>query len=152
MNGEFNFLVRYFKKCAFDTSILSQVKRNLNTHNIEGATNKMAAVIQFIAVNTAALEAKGMAPDFVTTLTADRDYLEQQNVLQNQVKNQVSALYNANKVEYDALYGYIAAIANDGKTMYKGTPREKEYTITKIIERMRSGNTGGIDPTTMPVA
>ena len=40
-------------------------------------------------------------------------------------KNQVSALYTANKAEYDALYVYIAEIANDGKIMYKGTPKEK---------------------------
>ena len=147
VNGEFNFLVRYFKKCDFDTKILSQVKRNLNTHNIEGATNKINAVIQFIDANNAALVAKGLAADFTDTLAADRDYLEQQNVLQNQVKNQISVLYNANKVEYDALYGYVSEIANDGKIMYKGTPKEKEYTITRIIERMRSGNVGGVDPT-----
>lgn len=147
VNVEFNFLVRYFKKCDFDTKILSQVKRNLTAHNIEGANDKIAAVIQFIDANSAALVAKGMAEDFTDTLAADRDYLEQQNVLQNQVKNQISVLYNANKVEYDALYGYVSEIANDGKIMYKGTPKEKEYTITRIIERMRSGNVGGSDPT-----
>ena len=84
-----------------------------------------------------------MAADYVAELAADRDYLEAQNVLQNEVKNQVSILYNANKAEYDRLYKYISTIANDGKIFYKGTPKAKEYTIVKIIERMRSGNSGG---------
>lgn len=143
VNVEFNFLVRYFKKCDFDTKILSQVKRNLTAHNIEGAVDKISAVIQFIEANKDTLVTKGMATDFLTTLVADRDYLEAQNMLQNEVKNQVGALYTANKVEYDKLYGYIASIANDGKVMYKGTPKAKEYTIMNIIERMRSGNSGG---------
>ena len=75
-------------------------------------------------------------------------YLEQENVLQNEVKNQIGALYTENKAEYDALYDYISEIAADGKIMYAKTPKAKEYTIAKIIERMRSGNTGGIDAAT----
>lgn len=145
VNVEFNFLVSYFKKCGFDTTILSQVKRNLDVHNIEGANDKIAAVIQFIDANVGALVGKGMAANFTETLAADRDYLEAQNVLQNEVRNQVLGLYNANKGEYDRLYDYVAEIANDGKIMYAKTPKAKEYTITKIIERMRSGNAGGSD-------
>ena len=118
---------------------------NSPKYNENGSND--AAVIQFIDANSATLVAKGMAEDFTDTLAADRDYLEQQNVLQNQFKNQISVLYNANKVEYDALYAYVSEIANDGKIMYKGTPKAREYTITKIIERMRSGNVGGSDPT-----
>jgi sulfur transfer complex TusBCD TusB component (DsrH family) len=145
VNVEFNFVSSYFKKCKLDTKILSQVKKDLTARNIEGAIDKIATVIQMVAVNAAALMSKGMAANFAETLAADRDYLELQNALQNQVKNQVSDLYTANKAEYDALYEYIAEIANDGKIMYKGTPKAKEYTITKIIERMRSVNAGGGD-------
>ncbi|WP_310558313.1 hypothetical protein [Flavobacterium sp.] len=148
VNFEFNFLSSYFKKCDLDTKILSQVKKDLTARNIEGANDKIASVMQLIEVNAAALVSKGMAANFAETLAADSDYLEQQNVLQNEVKNKVSELYTANKAEYDALYDYIAEIANDGKIMYKGTPKAKEYTITKIIERMRSGNGGGGDAPT----
>ncbi|WP_310560414.1 hypothetical protein [Flavobacterium sp.] len=145
VNVEFNFLSSYFKKCGLDTKILSQVKKDLTTHNIEGATDKIASVIQFIDANSAALVSKGMAADFAATLAADRDYMEQQNLLQNEVKNQIAGLYTANKAEYDALYDYIAEIAADGKIMYAKTPKAKEYTIAKIIERLRSGNSGGGD-------
>jgi hypothetical protein len=81
-------------------------------------------------------------------LAADRDYLEQMNVFQNEVKNKVADLYTTHKKEYDALYTFITEIVNDGKIMYKGTPKAKEYTLTKVIERMRSGNTGGSDAPT----
>ncbi|WP_310559994.1 hypothetical protein [Flavobacterium sp.] len=148
LNVEFNFVASYFKKCTLDTKILSEVKKDLTRRNIEGATDKIASIIQLIEANAIALISKGMAANFGSTLAADRDYLEQQNVLQNQVKNKVSDLYTANKAEYDALYDYIAEIANDGKIMYKGTPKAKEYTIGKIIERMRSGNGGASDAAT----
>jgi hypothetical protein len=92
VNFEFNFLSSYFKKCSLDTKILSQVKKDLTTHNIEGATAKIATVIQLIEVNAAALISKGMAANFTETLAADSDYLEQMNVLQNEVKNKVSDL------------------------------------------------------------
>ena len=150
VNNEFNFLSRYFDKCGFDVKPLSKVKRDLTSSNIEGAVDKIGGVIQFVNANTAALVDKGMAADFVATLEADSDYLLAQNVLQNEVKNQVSGLYNANKVEYDKLYDFISAIANDGKVMYKGTPKAKEYTIVNIIERMRSGNSGGGDANASP--
>jgi len=150
VNVEFNFLSSYFKKCGLDTKILSEVKKDLTTHNIEGATAKIATVIQLIDANKAALVAKGMAADFSASLAVDRDYLEQENVLQNEVKNQIGALYTANKAEYDALYAYISEIAADGKIMYAKTPKAKEYTIAKIIERMRSGNTGTGDVPSAP--
>lgn len=142
VNVEFNFLSSYFKKCGFDTKILSAVKKDLTTHNIEGAIAKIASVIQLIDANKDVLTAKGMAADFSSALATDRDYLEQENVLQNEVKNQIGALYIANKAAYDALYAYISEIAADGKIMYAKTPKAKEYTIAKIIERMRSGNSG----------
>jgi len=145
VNNEFNFLVSYFKKCDLDTKPLSKVKRDLSILNIEGAVDKINGVIQLIEVNKDVLVTKGMAADYTVELAADRDYLEAQNVLQNEVKNQVSILYNANKAEYDRLYKYISSIANDGKIFYKGKTKAKEYTIVKIIERMRSGNAGGTE-------
>jgi len=145
VNNEFNFLVSYFKKCDLDIKPLSQVKRDLTALNIEGAVDKINGVIQLIEANKAVLMTKGMAADYGAELTAERDYLEAQNVLQNEVKNQVTLLYNANKAEYDRLNKYITAIANDGKVFYKGKPKAKEYTILKIIERMRSGNSGSTE-------
>lgn len=152
VNVELNFVSRYFKKSGLNTKILSQVKKDLTTRNIEGATDKITSVIQFIDANKDALVSKGMSANFAATLASDRDYLEQENVLQNEFRNQIAALYKANKAEYDALYAYIAEIANDGKIMYAKTPKAKEYTIAKIIERLRSGNSGEDDLPQAPIA
>jgi hypothetical protein len=46
---------------------------------------------------------------------------------------------------YDALYDYIKTVANAGKIMYKGKTKVVEYTISKIIARLRSSNDGGGD-------
>ena len=137
LNNEFNFLVYYFKKLKFDTAVLSAVKKDLNSRNIEGAVAKIEDVIQLITVHQTELEDKGMAASFVQDLSTRRDYLEAKNVLQNKFKNDISTLYKDNKVEYDALYNYIKDIADAGKRLYAGQKKAKEYTVSSLIKRMR---------------
>lgn len=137
LNNEFNFLVYYFKKLKFDTAVLSAVKKDLNSRNIEGAVAKIEDVIQLITVHQTELEDKGMAVGFVQDLSTRRDYLEAKNVLQNKYKNDIATLYKDNKVEYDALYDYIKDIADAGKRLYAGQKKAKEYTVSSLIKRMR---------------
>ena len=137
LNNEFNFLVYYFKKLKFDTAVLSAVKKDLNSRNIEGAVAKIEDVIQLITVHQTELEDKGMAAGFVQDLSTRRDYLEAKNVLQNKYKNDIATLYKDNKVEYDALYDYIKDIADAGKRLYAGQKKAKEYTVSSLIKRMR---------------
>ena len=56
LNNEFNFLVYYFKKLKFDTAVLSAVKKDLNSRNIEGAVAKIEDVIQLITVHQTELK------------------------------------------------------------------------------------------------
>lgn len=137
LNDEFNFLVYYFKKLGYDTAILSDVKKDLNSRNIEGAVAKIEDVIQLISAHEVALESKGMAAGFVGDLKTRRDFLEAKNVLQNKYKNDIAALYKDNKVEYDLLYDYIRDIADAGKRLYAGQKKAKEYTVSSLIKRMR---------------
>lgn len=142
-NNDLNFLVFYFKRAALDTKMISKLKADLAKHNIEGACDKITAVIQYIMTQHQVLESKGMVASYPATLDATRMALETKNELQNSVRNQKKQLYENNKVAYDALYDYVGTIANAGKIRYKGTSKATEYTISKIIARMRSSNTGG---------
>jgi len=143
VNVEFNFLSRYFKKAKLDTKEITLAKKDLNSRNIEGATFKISGIIQLIVANKDVLVSKGMAADYVNKLQDENDFLTNTNVLQNDIKINIGKLYTANKTEYDKLYEYISEITADGKVMYARTNTAKEYTISKIIERLRSPNKGG---------
>jgi len=146
LNNDLNFLVFYFKRAALDTKMLTKLKADLAKHNIEGACDKITAVIQYITAQHQVLESKGMAVSYPATLDTTRTALETKNELQNSVRNLKKQLYENNKVAYDALYGYVSTIADAGKIRYKGTSKALEYTISKIIARMRSSNTSGETP------
>lgn len=150
LNTELNFLSFYFKRANLDSVIVSAVKKDLAKSNIEGATDKLEGLIQFINSKKAILVTKGMTVNFPTELAATRDALVVKNGLQNEKLNALKSLHTINKVVYKELFAYISTISEAGKIMYKGTTKASEYTISKLISRMRSGNTGGGEDTTTP--
>lgn len=143
LNNDLNFVSFYFKRAKLDTKQITKLKADLAKRNIEGACDKIIGVQQYIVANRAALESKGMATGFPAALLVTKASLETKNELQNTVRNQKKTLYDNNKVVYDALYDYIITVANAGKILYKGKSKVVEYTLSKIIARMRSSNDGG---------
>jgi hypothetical protein len=145
LNNDLNFVSFYFKRAKLNTKMITKLKTDLNKRNIEGACEKITGVQQFIVANHVVLESKGMAVGFPAALLVTKATLETKNELQNTVRNQRKTLYDNNKLVYDALYDYIKTVANAGKIMYKGKTKVVEYTISKIIARLRSSNDGGGD-------
>ena len=145
LNNELNFLVFYFKRANLDNGILTEVKKDLNKDNIEGACLKLEGIIQFITEKQALLVSKGMSVGFVAELAATRDLLLEKNDLQNLKANSLKQLHSNNRVVYKALYNFISTVSDAGKIMYKGQVKADEYTVTKLIGRMRSGNEGGVN-------
>ncbi len=143
LDKELNFLSFYFKQAGLDSGIISAVKKDLSNSNIEGACDKLEGVIQYITDKQPVLEPKGMGAGFPAELAAKRDFLNEKNELQNEKENALNTLYAANKGVYKALLKYIMTICEAGKIMYKGTVKADEYTVSKLISRMRSGNEGG---------
>ena len=143
LNRELNFLSFYFKRANLDSAIVSAVKKDLRKSNIEGATDKLEGVIQYITAKHDALTSKGMAADFPAELADTRDKLNNKNGLQNEKLDALKMLHKNNKAVYKDLLRYISTISEAGKIMYKGDVKADEYTISKLIGRMRSGNTGG---------
>lgn len=145
LNTELNYLTFYFKKANLDSAIVSAVKKDLAKGNIEGATDKIEGVIQYITAKAALLTPHGMSADFPAELAATRDILEIKNGLQNEKINALNKLHEANKGVYKELRDYISTVSEAGKIMYKGKVKGGEYTVSKLISRMRSGNSGGGD-------
>jgi hypothetical protein len=145
LNNDLNFVSFYFKRAQLDTKMITKLKADLAKRNIEGACEKITGVEQYIVANHLALESKGMAVGFPAALLVTKATLETKNELQNTVRNQKKTLYDNNTLVYDALYEYIITVANAGKIMYKGKTKVVEYTLSKIIARLRSSNDGGDD-------
>ena len=146
VNKEFNFLSFYFKRANLDSSILTDVKNYLDSKNIEGACFKMESLLQYVAENETVLISKGMAAGFVATLETDIEDLSAKNELQNDVMNIKGQLHRDNASEYKKLYTYISTIAAAGKIMYDGDGKAGEYTLSKVLSRMRIIKSGKVPP------
>jgi hypothetical protein len=144
VNKEMNFLSFYFKRANLDSSLVSDVKKDLKNRNVEGATKKMEGLIQYIIEKSTVLESKGMATGFPEELSTSKTDLEAKNILQNKIMDIKGQLHEDNKAAYEKLYEYISTIANAGKIMYDGQGKTDEYTVTRLISRMRGG--GGTLP------
>jgi hypothetical protein len=143
LNKDLNFLSFYFERADLDTTIITAVKKDLLNRNIEGAALKMEAVIQYVVSKKALLESKGMSTTFPDELTTAKVALASKNELQNSVMNIKKQLHKDNKVEYEKLYAFVSLISKAGKIMYDGLSKRDEYTVAKLIARMRGGKNNG---------
>ena len=107
LNNALTVLNSYIADAGLSTGAITALKRDLFSHNIEGAILKVEAVKQYVTSNQVLLEAEGMSNNFATTLADFKDKLETKNALQNQYMNNLKQLTEANTVHYNALYGFI---------------------------------------------
>lgn len=148
MNKELNFLSAYIRDAGLSSVAVSELKTDLRTGNIEGALLKMEGVKQYVVAHQAALEAEGMAADFPVVIEAHKTSMEQKNALQNSYMNARKQLTQENKQQYKELYVFINKIVKAGKLLYDGETKKDEYTLSKVIGRMRvaPNATGGVTP------
>lgn len=146
LNFELNFLSGYIKDAGLNTSIVTDLKNNLFNHNIEGAVLQIEGLKQYVIAHKPALEAEGMSHDFPTELTSHKESLAAMNTIQNDIMRSHRELTDANNSHYEALYDFVAKIADKGKLLFKGTVTENEYSISKTLKKMRGGNGGGGTP------
>jgi len=145
VNKDLNFLSSYFRDAGLPTEAITQLKKSLTKSNIEGALLEMNEVKQYVEAHQGALEAEGMSAGYPAELESHRVSMAVKNTLQNTVLNARKQLVDANKGDYKKLYTFIKTVAEKGKLVFKGTVIEDEYSITKLIGRMRAPKKGGGD-------
>ena len=79
-----------------------------------------------------------MATDFADTLGNHKTSLSTKNTLQNSTMNAHKTLTSNNKEKYNDLYAYITKIMRSGKLVFATSNIKDEYTISKVISRMRA--------------
>ena len=142
LNKALNFLSIYMRDAGLSSNAVTDLKTNLSRSNIEGAVLKIESVKQFVAANESALVAEGMAPDFISILDAHKISIAAQNAQQNILMNSRKQLTDANKTQYKKLYEFMSKISSAGKLVFDGDVRKSEYTLSKVVSRMRAAKAG----------
>ena len=139
LNKELNFLSTYCQDAGLSRGAVTDLKKNLAVGNIEGAVLKIEDLKQFVKSNYDLLVAEGMSPSFADDLQKHKESLEKKNTLQNIAMNARKKLTEQNHKQYDDLYGYISKIMRSGKLVFAGSVVKDEYTVSKVVARMRGG-------------
>jgi hypothetical protein len=142
VNKELNFLNSYLRDAGLPTDAVSDLKKSLSRGNIEGALLEMKDVKMYVEGHLDALVEQGMLADFPSALEGHRTSMMLKNTLQNKFMSNRKTLVDANIKEYKKLYSYISKIAEKGKLVFAGSVTEEEYSITKLISRMRRPGRG----------
>ena len=96
------------------------------------------AVNRALAYYTANKEQLTSMPEnYLEEITTLANEVEVLNVDQNAAMNFRSSLTKENLAKYDALDEYISTVSRLGKRVFKGTPKEVEFNVSKILSRIR---------------
>ena len=138
LNNELSFLKENFQDAGINTKIVTDLKNDLFSHNIEGAVLKIESLKQYITSNQTALEEEGMASNFAAQLATHKTSFELKNKDQSEYMKQLKTLTDDNEAHYDELYKYITKVAGKGKLLFKDSRIKEEYNITKNLSKMRT--------------
>jgi predicted Mrr-cat superfamily restriction endonuclease len=145
---ELIFVKDYIKDAGLENNIVTALIHDLRSHNIEGACEKIATLKQYILVNKTAIEAEGMAATFPVALETNRISLAKKNKDQKTTSDSGIVLTGKNNSQYTDLYTDIINISDKARKVFKNTPFEDQYVISKILQSMRSSKKGsGLNPT-----
>jgi hypothetical protein len=148
--GELVFVKDYIKDAGLDNSLVTALIHDLRSHNIEGACDKIETLKQYIQANQAIIVEEGMAAAFPNTLADHKTSLAQKNKDQKTTSDSGIIVTGNNNSNYTDLYTDITNIADKAKKVFKNTPFEDQYVISKILQSMRSSNKGGGSNPTPP--
>lgn len=140
---ELIFVKDYIKDAGLDNSLVTKLIHDLRSHNIEGACDKIETLKQYIQANQAPIVEEGMAPEFPTKLADHKTSLAQKNKDQKTTGDSGKIITGNNNTNYTDLYNDIINIADKAKKVFKNTPFEDQYVISKILKSMRSSNKSG---------
>ena len=135
---ELIFLKDYINDAELDNTLVTALIHDLRSHNIEGACEKIETLRQYIQTNQPPIEEQGMAPEFPNKLEDHKTSLAQKNKDQKLTMDSGVVLTGNNNSQYTSLYNDIIQIADKAKKVFKNTPFEDQYVISKILKSMRS--------------
>lgn len=117
---------------------LRSIRRSISVANLEGLILNVHNFIATVQRNEAALVAKGMKPELLTTLSEEVAEIETLNTNQNVKKNERSRVSVDNIKVYNDLWEDLNIILQAGRAIYRGVDnvKLKEYTMSYLLKRV----------------
>lgn len=118
---------------------ISEVRNKINNKDQEALSNALKVVLQNIADNSTALEAKGWTVDQQNELLTKHNAIIVGNTDQNNRMNQKEALVEDNMDKLNEFWLMMTDVLKTGKILFKYESEEKtgEYTLSKLKSRIR---------------
>lgn len=145
-NQKLLFLIDYVKDAGLDYASISAIRTKLTTRNIEGAVHDLRDVLPYLDSHKTELDSGDMPKDFLNYFPPILPQLEAWNAEQIAIISNRKTLVEANKVLFENAYSYISKVSNNGKKVFKNTVKKDDYTIAKLITKVRVDGQGGESP------
>lgn len=129
------FLNDYAKRAKLDVASLTKVVKQAVSRNAEGVVKTLRDALPYYEEHKR--EITNMPEGFLDSIKEQVAQIEALNADQDKSMNVKKSVTGANKTHYKNLYNYMAEVAKAGKLIYKGTPKVDEYTIQKVLSRVR---------------
>lgn len=126
----------YAQRGKISADPLSDCVYKLSKRNIEGALLVLRDAFPYYQQNVSLLV--DMPDGFLATLFSLVNEVDALNNAQNTAINRAIANTAASKEAYRQVYQYITDIAKAGKIIFAKTPKADEYTIWKLLTRVRA--------------
>ncbi|MDO4881672.1 MAG: hypothetical protein Q3983_10355, partial [Capnocytophaga sp.] len=135
-----SLLKQYAIKAKLDTSLIAKNIKNINAKNIEGVVQSFRDIIHYYSQNKEKLTA--MPDNFLEDLTEKNNEIEKLNIEQKHLMSSSKGTVQNNKKVYDELYTMIKEVISVGKIIYKNSVKKEEYTMSKILDKLRTKTKG----------
>lgn len=136
-NQKLLFLIDYVKDAGLESASISGIRSKLTTRNIEGAVYDLREVLPYLDSHQAELDAGNMPKDFLKYFPPILPQLEAWNAEQIAIISNRKSLVEANKLLFENAYSYISKVSNNGKKVFKNTVKKDDYTISKLLTKVR---------------
>lgn len=144
--SKFNALEVYFKYAVGQIDIqvsdtgIKAARLNISRGNTEGVVSDARKVLANAKKNRAALEAKGMKPEFLVAFEAEINEVEVLNNKQITLKNEMLRQTDTNMGTYNDLWSDISIITDAAKAIYRGVDdvKLKNYNISLLRKRINA--------------
>ncbi|MFY0481385.1 hypothetical protein ACI6PS_02170 [Flavobacterium sp. PLA-1-15] len=144
IHKQLNVLSLKCKRAGVQTGLITTIKKKLHNLDMEGAHQDLLNLAKFVKDNIEVLGPVGVQNDFPDAITDEAEKLLFLNGVQNSLITQGEKLTEANQKEYKKLRKMISYIMNAGRLTFEDK-RRKHYTMSDLVQRMRSFNQGKKD-------
>lgn len=138
INRKLLFLIDYSEDSGLETATLSAIRTKLTKRNIEGAIKDLRNILPYLQSKQSQLEEGDMPDGFLDYFPPLLPQMEAWNAEQISILSTRKALVEANAALFENAYSYISKISNRGKKIFKKTIRKDDYTISKLLTKIRT--------------